>query len=112
MPQPYADQFRSIPMSTELGGSLERAHGFAREQGHRAVMLEHLLLAFTEDPDAAAVLQASQVDLVRLRTDVSGYLARTASPRSDWRGAMRSWSARSARTIHDTNRRQTLHFSS
>ena len=37
MPQPVADAFRSIPMSSTLGESLERAHGFAREQGHRAV---------------------------------------------------------------------------
>src|SRR5688572_1986638 len=37
MPQPFADQFRSIPMSSKLGESLERAHGFARDQGHRAV---------------------------------------------------------------------------
>ncbi|MBX9592196.1 MAG: hypothetical protein K2X43_23130, partial [Hyphomonadaceae bacterium] len=74
MPQAFADQFRSIPMSPNLGESLERAHGFAREQGHRAVTLEHLLLAFTEDADASAVLQASSVDLVRLGTDVSGYL--------------------------------------
>ena len=63
-------------MSSNLGESLERAHGFAREQGHRAVTLEHLLLAFTEDTDASAVLQASSVDLVRLGTDVSGYLGR------------------------------------
>jgi hypothetical protein len=76
MPQAFADQFRSIPMSPHLGASLERAHGFAREQGHRAVTLEHLLLAFIEDPDASAVLQASNVELVRLGTDVSGYLGR------------------------------------
>ena len=76
MPQPFADAFKSIPMSSTLGESLERAHGFAREQGHRAVTLEHLLLAFTEDADASAVLQASSVDLVRLGTDVSGYLGR------------------------------------
>ena len=76
MPQPVADAFRSIPMSSTLGESLERAHGFAREQGHRAVTLEHLLLAFTEDTDASAVLQASSVDLLRLGTDVSGYLGR------------------------------------
>lgn len=76
MPQPFADPLKSIPMSSTLGESLERAHGFAREQGHRAVTLEHLLLAFTEDADASAVLQASSVDLVRLGTDVSGYLGR------------------------------------
>jgi hypothetical protein len=76
MPQPFADPFKSIPMSSTLGESLERAHGFAREQGHRLVTLEHLLLAFTEDTDASGVLQASSVDLLRLGTDVSGYLGR------------------------------------
>lgn len=76
MPQPFADPLKSIPMSSTLGESLERAHGFAREQGHRAVTLEHLLLAFTEDADASTVLQASSVDLLRLGTDVSGYLGR------------------------------------
>ena len=76
MPQPFADEIRSIPMSAPLGDSLERARGFAREQSHRTVTLEHLLLAFTEDPDAAAVLQASNIDLLRLGTEVSGYLSR------------------------------------
>ena len=76
MPQPVAEQIRSIPMSSELGQSLERAHGFTRDQSHRTVTLEHLLLAFTEDPDAAAVLQASNIDPLRLGTDVSGYLGR------------------------------------
>lgn len=74
MPQTFADQFKSIQMSPKLGESLERAHQFARDQSHRAVLLEHLLLALTEDPDAGAVLQASNVDPVKLGTDVSGYL--------------------------------------
>jgi neural Wiskott-Aldrich syndrome protein len=76
MPQSLAEQLKSIQMSPKLGESLERAHQFAREQSHRAVLLEHLLLALTEDPDAAAVMQASSVDLLRLGTDVSGYLGR------------------------------------
>ena len=37
MPQSFADQFKSISMSPNLAQSLERAHGFAREQAHRAV---------------------------------------------------------------------------
>lgn len=76
MPQSFAEQFRSIPMSPNLAQSLGRAHGFAREQAHRAVLLEHLLLALTEDPEAAIVLKASNIDVVRLGTDVSGYLGR------------------------------------
>jgi hypothetical protein len=74
MPQSIADLFQSIPMSPNLSQSLGRAHEIAREQAHRALLLEHLLLALTEDPDAAAVLRACNVDVVRLGTDVSGYL--------------------------------------
>lgn len=76
MPQAFAEQFRSIPMSSNLGASLERAHGFSRAQAHRAVLLEHLLLALIEDPDASGVLRASNIDAVRLGTDVSDYLGR------------------------------------
>src|SRR5262245_26446589 len=76
MPHSIADDFKSIPMSPNLGESLERAHRFAREQTHRTVALEHLLLALTEDPEAALILQAANVDLGRLRADVSGYLGR------------------------------------
>src|SRR5436190_272312 len=59
MPQSFADQLRSIPMSPNLGQSLERAHRCARDQSHRLVTLEHLLLALTEDAEAALVLQAA-----------------------------------------------------
>ncbi len=76
MPQPFADELRSIQFSPTLSESLERARVFAREQQHRAVLLEHLLLALTEDADAAAVMQVCNVDPVRLGTDASGYLGR------------------------------------
>ena len=49
---------------------------FARDQSHRLVTLEHLLLALTEDAEAALILQSANVDLARLGTDVSGYLGR------------------------------------
>lgn len=74
MPQALAEELKSIPMSPNLGESLERAHRFAREQGHRYVMLEHLLLALAEDPEASLILQSANVDLSQLATDVSGYL--------------------------------------
>jgi hypothetical protein len=74
MPQSVADLLQSVPMSPNLSQSLGRAQEFAREQAHRALLLEHLLLALTEDPDASAVLKACNVDLVKLSTDVSGYL--------------------------------------
>jgi neural Wiskott-Aldrich syndrome protein len=76
MPQSFADQLRSIPMSPNLGQSLERAHRCARDQSHRLVTLEHLLLALTEDAEAALILQSANVDLARLGTDVSGHLGR------------------------------------
>ena len=74
MPQSFAEQLRSIPMSPNLGQSLERAHRSARDQSHRLVTLEHLLLALTEDTEAALILQSANVDLARLSTDVSAYL--------------------------------------
>src|SRR5215813_4891315 len=76
MPQSFAEQLRSIPMSPSLGQSLERAHRSARDQSHSVVTLEHLLLALTEDVEAGLILQAANVDLGRLGTDVSGYLGR------------------------------------
>src|SRR5882672_9160247 len=76
MPQSFAEQLRSIPMSPNLGQSLERAHRCARDQSHRLVTLEHLLLALIEDAEAALILQSANVDLGRLGTDVSGYLGR------------------------------------
>jgi hypothetical protein len=74
MPQSIADLLQSIPMSPSLSESFGRAGEFARQQSHRALLLEHLLLAFTEDPDASGVLRACNVDISRLGTDVSGYL--------------------------------------
>ncbi|MBO0764884.1 MAG: hypothetical protein J2P50_09895, partial [Hyphomicrobiaceae bacterium] len=74
MPQPIAEQLQSIAMSPNLSQSLGRAQDFAREQSHRALMLEHLLLALTEDPDASGVLRACNVDIDKLGMDVSGYL--------------------------------------
>jgi neural Wiskott-Aldrich syndrome protein len=76
MAQSIAEEFKSLPMSANLGESLERAHRFAREQSHRLVTLEHLLLALTEDPEASLILHAANVDLSLLSTEVSGYLGR------------------------------------
>src|SRR5438876_1210443 len=92
MPHSIAEELSAIPMSTHLGQSLERAHRFAREQSHRAVTLEHLLLALTEDAEAAVILQSANIELGRLSTEVSGYLGRlpedmrgdgSAEPRPD-----------------------------
>ncbi len=76
MPQSFAEHLKSFPLSPNLGQSLERAHGFAREQSHRLVTLEHLLLALTEDPEAVIIMQSANVDLARLTTNVSDHLGR------------------------------------
>lgn len=75
MPQVLAEEFKTIPMSPNLGQSLERAHAAAREQSHRFVLLEHLLFALTEDPEASLILQSANVDPVGLGADVSRYLS-------------------------------------
>lgn len=78
-----ADELRRIPMSPGLGATLARAADYAQAQSHAEVALEHLLLALTEDDDAAQVLSASHVDTALLVVDVSQYLggldARTVS---------------------------------
>src|SRR5262245_14338978 len=76
MPQSFADVLSWVPKSRQLSASLARAHDYARAQGHRTVTLEHLLLALTDDPDAAAVLKASRVPTQRMAKEVSTYLAK------------------------------------
>lgn len=70
----FADELKRIPMSQGLGATLARAADYAQAQAHGEVALEHLLLALTEDEDAAQVLAASHVDLSLLKSDVSLFL--------------------------------------
>ncbi|MDX2290566.1 MAG: Clp protease N-terminal domain-containing protein [Hyphomicrobiaceae bacterium] len=65
-----------IPMSPRLVQTLGRAAEYARAQSHVEVALEHVLLALSEDEDAAAILTASRVSIDGLKTDVSGHLGR------------------------------------
>jgi hypothetical protein len=69
-----ADDFSRIPMSHALTATLGRAADYARAQGHTAVTLEHLLLALTEDADAEVVFSSSNLDMARLKADVSAHL--------------------------------------
>jgi ATP-dependent Clp protease adapter protein ClpS len=57
--------------SQNLDQSLQRAIAVAQERRHQYATDGHLLLALTDDPDAAAVLRAGGVDLERLRQSVS-----------------------------------------
>ncbi len=74
-------------LSPNLEQTLHRALAYANERRHEYATLEHLLLALTEDQDAVAVLKASNVDLERLRREVTEYidsqLANLVTPRGE-----------------------------
>jgi hypothetical protein len=73
-----ADESGRVPISAALQTTLLRAREYAAGQSHPQVLLEHLLLALTEDPDAAHVLAASRVDAGALRSDIAGYIGNLA----------------------------------
>jgi ATP-dependent Clp protease ATP-binding subunit ClpA len=62
----------SFSQSLEQG--LHRALEFANERNHEYATLEHLLLALTDDRDAAAVMRACNVDIDQLRRRITEYL--------------------------------------
>ena len=55
-------------LTPSLERALERAMHLAQERKHEYATLEHLLLALTEDEDAAEVMSACKVDLDKLPT--------------------------------------------
>lgn len=75
MSQSNGEAVGRVPMSRMLAATMDRAVRYAREQYHRRITLEHLLLALTEDQDATLVLQACSVDVVRLATDAAGHVS-------------------------------------
>src|SRR5215217_2857928 len=60
--------------SRSLEQSLHRALALANERHHEYATLEHLLLALLEDQDAAAVMRACNVDLDKLRRNLTAYV--------------------------------------
>ena len=60
--------------SRSLEQSLHRALALANERHHEYATLEHLLLALIEDQDAAAVMRACNVDLDKLRRNLTAYV--------------------------------------
>jgi ATP-dependent Clp protease ATP-binding subunit ClpA len=72
-------------LSRNLEQSLHRALAYASERRHEYATLEHLLLALSEDQDSVAVLRACNVDVERLRRDLTEFidnsLADLVSPR-------------------------------
>ncbi len=90
MSSSIVDVLGRIPLSGNLMSTLTRAAGYAGAQQHREVALEHLLLALTEDPDAALVLTISRVEIETLKGDISTHIGRmddrvTQSPVADLR---------------------------
>jgi len=64
-----------MPMlSRNLEQGLHRALALAAERRHEYATLEHLLLSLTDDQDAVAVLRACNVDLDRLRRDLTDFI--------------------------------------
>jgi ATP-dependent Clp protease ATP-binding subunit ClpA len=60
--------------SRSLEQSLHRALALANERHHEYATLEHLLLALIDDPDAAGVMQACNVDIDKLRRNLAAYV--------------------------------------
>jgi ATP-dependent Clp protease ATP-binding subunit ClpA len=60
--------------SRPLEETLHRAVHYANERRHEYATLEHLLLALVDDPDAANVMTACNVELVALKTALTLYV--------------------------------------
>ncbi|MGI9435886.1 MAG: ATP-dependent Clp protease ATP-binding subunit ClpA [Geminicoccaceae bacterium] len=61
-------------LSRSLEKTLRRALALANARQHEYATLEHLLMALTDDEDAAAVLRACAVEVDRLRTTLTDFL--------------------------------------
>ncbi|MFV0332759.1 MAG: ATP-dependent Clp protease ATP-binding subunit ClpA [Tropicimonas sp.] len=60
--------------SNTLEQAIHAALAFANARRHELATLEHLLLALIDEPDAARVMQACDVDLNELRTRVTDFI--------------------------------------
>jgi ATP-dependent Clp protease ATP-binding subunit ClpA len=74
-------------LSRNLEQSLHRALAYASERRHEYATLEHLLMALTEDQDAVAVLRACNVDIDKLRRDLSEFIDTNLTDLVSQRGA-------------------------
>jgi ATP-dependent Clp protease adapter protein ClpS len=66
-------------LSQNLHLSIRRALNIARDHHHGYATPEHLLLALTDDPEAAPALLACNVDLTKLRDDLLTSLSRVSA---------------------------------
>jgi hypothetical protein len=71
---PPAPTRTGVMFTPALDETLHRAVGLAQTRSHSYTTLEHLLLALTEDADAAAVLDACRVDLALLKATLTRYV--------------------------------------
>jgi ATP-dependent Clp protease ATP-binding subunit ClpA len=72
-----ADQNRSLKVpsfSTTLEQAIHSALSLANDRKHELATLEHLLLALTDEPEAARVLQACAVNLATLRSTLTAFI--------------------------------------
>ncbi|MDV7143234.1 ATP-dependent Clp protease ATP-binding subunit ClpA [Tropicimonas sp. TH_r6] len=60
--------------SNTLEQAIHAALGFANARRHELATLEHLLLALIDEPDAAKVMQACDVDLEELRNKLTEFI--------------------------------------
>ena len=65
------DGFAMSALSQNLHLSISRALNIARDHHHSHATPEHLLLALTDNPEAVPALLACNVDLTKLRDDLS-----------------------------------------
>ncbi|MEL7489551.1 MAG: ATP-dependent Clp protease ATP-binding subunit ClpA [Pseudomonadota bacterium] len=65
--------------SRNLDDALHRAISIATEHEHELATLEHLLLALTDDQDAAAVMRACNVDIDDLKKDLYEFIENNLS---------------------------------
>ena len=74
-------------LSRSLEKTLRRALALANARQHEYATLEHLLMALTDDDDAAAVLRACAVEIDRLRSSLTDFpRSRAHQPRGGRRG--------------------------
>jgi len=61
-------------LSPTLEQTLHRALAYANERRHDYATLEHLLLALGDDQDAIAVMRACNLDIERLKRELTDYI--------------------------------------
>jgi ATP-dependent Clp protease adapter protein ClpS len=96
-------------LSQNLHQSIRRALNVARDHHHSDATPEHLLFALTDDPEAAPVLLACDVDLAKLRDNLTSSMSRASTyvqssverPRPDT--AFQSVIQRAVRHIHSVD---------